>query len=294
MLLNKNRANYFLLLALGAALIGFAPIFVKWSSLSPSWILFYRMLLALPMLLILNFLLNKRFIFKFKNSKSLPMCAIASLGFTADLIIWHWSMNITSVSNATVIVNSAPIFVAIFAYIFYKEEIGSKFLLSFLVTYGGIIGLIYFSNSYEAGRIHGDLVVFIAAISYAIYLLILSRLGDEDPFTVIFYTTLFCCLYSLPIGLIESGIQIPINLYDWINFLLLAFLCQFGGQFLITIGIGRISSSMGAIGLLMQPITATILAAYFFNELLNIMQIIFIFIALFGIYLAKISNKSKL
>jgi len=44
----------------------------------------------------------------------------------------------------------------------------------------------------------------------------------------------------------------------------------------------------------MQPITATILAAYFFNELLNIMQIIFIFIALFGIYLAKISNKSKL
>ena len=173
-------------------------------------------------------------------------------------------------------------------------SVGSKFFLSFLITYGGIVGLIYFSNSYEAGRIHGDLVVFIAAISYAIYLLILSRLGDEDPFTVIFYTTLFCCLYSLPIGLIESGIQIPINLYDWINFLLLAFLCQFGGQFLITIGIGRISSSMGAIGLLMQPITATILAAYFFNELLNIMQIIFIFIALFGIYLAKISNKSKL
>lgn len=291
MLLNKNRANYFLLLALGAALIGFAPIFVKWSSLSPSWILFYRMLLALPMLLILNFLLNKRFVFKFKNSKSLPMCAIASLGFTADLIIWHWSMNITSVSNATVIVNSAPIFVAIFAYIFYKEEIGSKFLLSFLVTYGGIIGLIYFSNSYEAGRIHGDLVVFIAAISYAVYLLILSRLGDEDPFTVIFYTTFFCCLYSLPISLIESGIQIPTSLYDWINFLLLAFLCQFGGQFLITIGIGRISSSMGAIGLLMQPITATILAAYFFNELLNIMQIIFIFVSLLGIYIAKINTK---
>ena len=291
MLLNKNRANYFLLLALGAALIGFAPIFVKWSSLSPSWILFYRMLLALPMLYILNFLLNKRFIFKFKNSKSLPMCAIASLGFTADLIIWHWSMNITSVSNATVIVNSAPVFVAIFAYMFYKEEIGSKFFLSFLITYGGIVGLIYFSNSYEAGRIHGDLVVFIAAISYAVYLLILSRLGDEDPFTVIFYTTLFCCLYSLPVSLIESGIQIPVNSFDWINFLLLAFLCQFGGQFLITIGIGRISSSMGAIGLLMQPITATILAAYFFNELLNIMQIIFIFVSLLGIYIAKINTK---
>ena len=134
-------------------------------------------------------------------------------------------------------------------------------------------------------------MVIIAAISYAVYLLILSRLGEEDPFTVIFYTTLFCCLYSIPIGLIESGIQIPVNSFDWINFLLLAFLCQFGGQFLITIGIGKISASMGAIGLLMQPITATLLAAYFFNELLNIMQIIFIFVSLLGIYIAKINTK---
>ena len=291
MLVKLKNINSFIVLSTGAMLIGFAPIFVKWSSLSPSWILFYRMLLALPMLIALNLILNKKFFFKFRNSRSLSMCALASLGFTIDLIIWHWSMNVTSVSNATIIVNSAPIFVAILAYIFYKEEFSSKFIPSFLITYGGIVGLIYFSNSYEAGKLHGDLVVIIAAISYAVYLLILSRLGEEDPFTVIFYTTLFCCLYSIPIGLIESGIQIPEDSYDWINFLLLAFLCQFGGQFLITIGIGKISSSMGAIGLLMQPVTATILAAYFSNELLNIMQIIFIFIALLGIYLARTSIK---
>ena len=47
---------------------------------------------------------------------------------------------------------------------------------------------------------------------------------------------------------------------------------------------------MGAIGLLKQPITATLLAAYFFNELLNIMQIIFIFVSLLGIYIAKINT----
>ena len=59
MLLNKNRANYFLLLALGATLIGFAPIFVKWSELSPSWILFYRMFLTLPFLALLNLYIYK-------------------------------------------------------------------------------------------------------------------------------------------------------------------------------------------------------------------------------------------
>ena len=39
----------------------------------------------------------------------------------------------------------------------------------------------------------------------------------------------------------------------------------------------------------MQPITATILAAIIFGEILNITQIIFVFVALFGIYLARIN-----
>ena len=39
----------------------------------------------------------------------------------------------------------------------------------------------------------------------------------------------------------------------------------------------------------MQPITATILAAFIFGEILNIIQIIFVLVALFGIYLARIN-----
>lgn len=288
--LNKNRVNYFFLLSFGAALIGAAPLFVKWSSLSPAWILFYRMFLALPMLCALNFFLFGKFFLKFNNIKSLYMCAIASIGFTVDLILWHWSMDITTVANATIIVNSAPLFVALLAFIFFKEKITSKFILCFLITYLGLIGLIYFSNSYKDGSIYGDIGAIIAAFSYAIYILVLSKLGHEEPALVIFYTTLFCCIFSIPFATINSGIQIPLNINEWMNFLLLAFLCQFGGQFLITIGLGKVASSIGALGLLMQPITATILAAYFFNELLNISQIIFVIIALFGIYLSRLKN----
>jgi drug/metabolite transporter (DMT)-like permease len=37
----------------------------------------------------------------------------------------------------------------------------------------------------------------------------------------------------------------------------------------------------------MQPLTATILAAFIFSEILNLIQIIFVFITLLGIYLAR-------
>jgi drug/metabolite transporter (DMT)-like permease len=290
---NFQRTNFFLILTFGAVLIGFAPIFVKWSTLSSSAISFYRMLLAIPFLFFLNYALNRRFIFKVKNKKTIFYAAIASLAFTTDLTLWHYSMNITSVSNATIIVNSAPIFVAILGFIIFKDKLSKTFIRSFLITYIGIIGLIYYSNNYINGKVLGDILCLVAALFYAVYLLVIAKLGKENSLNIIFYTTLFCCLFSVLPMLIQGGNMIPASKFEWINLLSLAFLCQFGGQYFITHGIGKISASEGSIGLLMQPITATILAAFLFNEILNITQIIFVFIALFGIYLARISLSSN-
>ncbi|MDC1150564.1 DMT family transporter [Gammaproteobacteria bacterium] len=289
MIKNFQVTNYFLMLALGATLIGFAPIFVKWSNLSPAAITFWRMLLALPLLAGFNYAVNKKIFFKVKSKKTIFYAALASLAFTTDLTLWHYSMNITSVANATIIVNSAPVFVALLAFIFYKELPTKGFGKSFLITYTGIIGLIIFSNNYANGKILGDFLCMIAALFYAIYLLIISKLNKETSLNIIFYTTFFCCLFSIVPMLMHSKSFLPISSFEWINLLLMAFLCQFGGQFLITFGIGKISASNGSIGLLMQPLTATLLAALIFSEILNLMQILFVFITLIGIYFARLS-----
>ena len=284
-----QRTNYFILLAFGAMLIGFAPIFVKLSMLSSSAISFYRMFLALPFLFLLNYILNKKFFFRVKNKKTILYAAFASLAFTTDLTLWHFSMDITSVSNATIIVNSAPIFVAILSFIFFKERLTKGFLLSFLVTYIGIVGLIYFSNNYVNGKLLGDILCLIAAFFYGIYLLVIARLGKENSLNIIFYTTFFCCLFSIIPMMIEGGNLIPSSSFEWLNLILMAFLCQFGGQYFITHAIGKISASGASIGLLMQPLTATILAAIIFSEILTTLQIVFALISLFGIYLARIN-----
>ena len=286
---NFQRTNYFLILALGATLIGFAPIFVKWSALTPTAISFYRMFLAIPFLLILNFKLNKTFKFSVKNKKTIFYSSLASLAFTTDLTLWHFSMNITSVSNATIIVNSAPIFVALLAYFIYSEKPSKGFASSFFITYVGIIGLVYFSNNYMNGKILGDILCLIAALFYGIYLLVISKLGNEDSLNIIFYTTFFCCIFSLIPMLLQGGNFIPESSFEWINLFSLAILCQVGGQYFITHGIGKIPASDGSIGLLMQPLTATILAVFLFNEILNFMQIIFVVLTMFGIYLARLN-----
>ena len=292
---NFQRSNYFILLAFGAMLIGFAPIFVKWSMLSSSAIAFYRMFFAIPFLFIFNYAANKKFSFKVNNKSTILYTAFASLAFTTDLTLWHFSMTITSVSNATIIVNSAPIFVAILSFIIFKEKLSKGFLLSFLITYIGIIGLIYFSNNYINGKFLGDLLCLVAAFFYGVYLLIIAKLGKEKSLNIIFYTTFFCCIFSIIPMIIEGGNIFPASSFEWINLILLAFLCQFGGQYFITHAIGKISASSGSIGLLMQPITATILAVIIFTdqEKLNAIQVIFVLVAMFGIYLARINLSNR-
>ena len=81
MQIQKHSVAAFLILAFGAALIGIAPIFVRLSELSPSWVLFYRMFLALPFLLVLNFYLDSKNPFRLKERKTYLIAAIAGLAF---------------------------------------------------------------------------------------------------------------------------------------------------------------------------------------------------------------------
>ena len=276
-------------LLLGASLIGLAPIFVRFSELSPSWILFYRMSLSIPMLLILNLILNNKHPLKLNSLKSYIFCAIASLAFSLDLAGWHWSIELTTISNATVMVNTAPVYVILFGVIFLNYNFSPKNLLSIIITYIGVIGLIYFSSKTGISSLVGDLISLGAGILYAVYLIIISRLGNESALKIIFYTTVFCAFYAFIFGMIESNQSWPSNTNEWLNLIMLAILCQVSGQFFITFAMPRINIAASSIGLLMQPIVATIAGAVLFFEVLTFLQICFVIIALIGIYFARMT-----
>lgn len=283
----KSAQNFFIL-CLGASLIGLAPVFVRWSELSPSWSLFYRMFLALPFLALMNLYFNRSAAFKLKSRKHLLLVLVASLAFAGDMSSWHWSLEFTSVANATIFVNTASIYMMIFAVLIFKESVSRRFMLSFMLTFIGVIGLIYFSNTKTEGALIGDGIALVAAFLYAAYLLIISRLGEESSINIIFYTTLFTGIFGLIFALFESKDFLPNSSFQFYNLLAMAILCQVGGQFFITHSLPKIKASFGSIGLLMQPIVATIFGAIVFYEYLNFIQLSFVILALVGIYFARL------
>ena len=274
---------------MGGFFIGLAAIFFRLSEMSPSWAVFYRMLFALPLVIILClYIPSKTSSFKLKHRQSYLISFIAALAFTLDLTGWHWGLNLTTISNATIIVNTAPIWVALYGILFLKESWRPFFLVPVILTYFGITGLVTSFEGFSLRANLGDVISFIASLLYALYLICLSRLGGEHPFKIIFYTTFFCCLISLPLALYESPNFLPESGTQLFYLVCLGAISQFLGQSLITFGMPRIKLSLGSIGLLMQPITATIFGAWIFSEHLTFLQILFAGIALWGIYLVRV------
>ena len=171
-------------LLLGGFFIGLAAIFFRLSEMSPSWAVFYRMLFALPFVILLClYSPTKTSSFKLKHRQSYFICFIAGLAFTLDLIGWHWGLDLTTISNATIIVNTAPIWVALYGILFLKESWRPFFLVPVFITYLGIAGLVTSFEGFSMNANLGDVVSFIASLLYALYLICLSRLGG--PLNVI-------------------------------------------------------------------------------------------------------------
>ena len=281
-----------LLTCVGGCLIGLAPIFVRFSEIGPSFTGFYRFLFATILIFIYGILTKKIKLFSFKE---LLIISIPGLCFGTDIVLWHSSIVFTSIAHATLFVNTAPLYVCILGYIFFKDRLNNLFLISLLVCLSGVFILInnnpIFSGIYLS---FGDSLALLAAFFYAGYLLAINKLSKKfNTFNLIFYSSFFACIPFGIASLFELDNPIPYSVIGWLNFLGQAVFVQILGQGLVIYGLSKIRPQLSSLLLLFQPITATILGAYFFSETLLIGQLIGVIILLIGIYLAGLSERLR-
>ena len=128
---NKNKISQrpVVFLLLGAAAISLAPIFVRLSELGPSATAFYRVFFALPVFLLWAYYDNKSDNVHRQPSslKDYLRLAIAGIFFAADLSFWHWSIKLTSIANATLLANFAPIFITLSSFFYLASDLAVFF-----------------------------------------------------------------------------------------------------------------------------------------------------------------------
>ena len=289
--MENSKTIYVGLLALfiGAALLGSSAIFVRLSETSPTLTAFYRALLALPFLYI--WVLRSKTglpLTVYLNKENLIVFSLAGIFFGTDMAIWNWSISFTSVAHATLMANTAPIFVTLISYFFLKEKIESSFFRALFLSFIGVSIVILSGSASEAFKLLGDFLGLVAAIFYAAYILTIKRLTDFlPPAHTLFFATLFTAVFLFPVGLIESETLFPSTQKGWLVLLGYALVSQALAQGLITFGISKLSAHLSSLTLLIQPVAAVIYGWLLLSEAINLWQAAGGLVVLLGIYLAS-------
>lgn len=274
-------------LVLGAVCIGFAPIWVRWSEVGSAATAFYRLALALPVLAVWA-ARERRPPGPGAPAWSWGWAVSAGVCFALDLAAWHASIRLTTVANATLLANLAPLVVTLGAWIVLRERPGRRFLLGTVVGLAGAWRLTGASFTGDPARWQGDLLGLTTALFYGSYQLCIARLRrTHGPARVLWWSSLL----STPVlGLIAVGLGeplVPASGRGWAAVIGLALTAQVLGQGLITYGFSRLTAGFSSLTLLVQPLVAALAAWLVFGERLDRGQILGGILLLAGLHLAR-------
>ena len=282
------KINPFFILIIGAIAIAFSPIFVRFSDVDPIMTAFYRIFISLPFFLFFSSfnIIEKVKFPEFNNSYVIFL--VSGIFFALDLICWHWSIKLTTVSKATFLSNLAPIVVIIFSLIFLKERFSKFFYLAALLSMVGMLMLLGESFKFNKSQFIGDLLGVLTAVWYGSYIITISQLRKKyNSTSIMFLSGIVTAIILLTVSILFEQSLIPQSLFTITIIFLLGFICQFMGQSFITYSLAYLSASLSSLCLLIQPIAATVLAYFFFQEKLTTIQFFGSALILMGIYTAR-------
>lgn len=133
----------------------------------------------------------------------LRIAACALFGVAINQLLFFNGLNATSPINSSIIMTINPILVLIMAALLLGERITRRKGIGVAIGFLGAITLIGLSAREGMGgaSVKGDLMIFINALSYGIYLVMVKPLmAKYRPLTVIAWVFLFGLFYVLPFG----------------------------------------------------------------------------------------------
>ncbi|MFN4284072.1 MAG: DMT family transporter [Alphaproteobacteria bacterium] len=274
----------------GAIAIAFSPIFMRLSEIGPIATAVHRLVLGLPLFWLWLALEKGEGQQRGPASwRDAGLLALSGLFFAGDLAAWHSSLGYTSVANATLLANNAPIFVTLGAWLLWRERPTRGFLAGLALS---VVGCALLSRGgFKPGEstLVGDGLAILTALFYSCYFLTVKRLRARFTTAAIMtWTAMVGAAILLPAAWIaEGGPLLPASLAGWLVLLGLALLSHVGGQSLITYAMAHLPAGFSALTLLIQPVGAAIFAWILFGEALGPLQLAGGLVVLAGIWLAR-------
>ncbi len=281
-----------LALFVGAVTIAFAPILVRLSEVGPSATGFHRFLLAIPLYWAIAATLPRAAVAdgseRPRSVRDFVLISMAGVYLAADVAVWHYSIQMTTVANSTLLANVAPVFVVLAGWILFGTRVTGTYMIGLAAAMTGVFILSRASLSLSEEHFIGDLLGILTAVFYAAYQMSVERLRKRfSTVTIMKYAIPVSALIMLPVALASGDDLLPVTLAGWGFLIALAAGPQVFGQGLIAWALAHLPVAFASVSLLVQPVTAALVAWALFGEQIGVQQAVGGVIVLAGIMLAR-------
>ena len=288
MIQNKSLTAY-LALGVGILSLSFSAMFVRWADAPGPVTAFYRLFFSI--FLLFPFFLPRIRTLPTIRSGLILFPLLAGVFTACDLALWTASLSYTTASNATLLGNTSPLWVALGTWLIFKKELSAGFWRGLTVALLGA-SLIMGTDFILHPRFGiGDAMALSTGFFYGGYFLFTekSRL-TFDPVAHIWFVGIGASIALLVINLVLGHPLTGFERTTWMVFLATAIVSQLIGYMSLAYALGHLPASVVSPTMILQPVVTTILAIPLLGETPGIWQAIGGAIALVGIYLVNQSH----
>jgi drug/metabolite transporter (DMT)-like permease len=258
-------------------------IFIKFgiSDITPLSLSFWRFIIATPLLI--------PFISKRPSLREIPGFIV--LGISGVSLLYYLQFTAllyTTPTNASILINTAVIFIAAFSAIFFNERLKLQQYLGILVAFAGIVLVISEGKlSISSTSIKGDLMMIANGLLWAIYTVYGKKFMEKySAIELVFWSFVFGVITLTPFVAI-NGLDFPSVSLTWVSILYLSVLCSGFAYVVWYHAVERLGAAKTSVFIYLIPLFTAMFSATILGEVITAFKAIGGFLTIVGLYMAE-------
>lgn len=268
-----NRKWAYLYIITAAFFWGIIGIFITYlyeQGFSPAQVVTIRAITA-TIFLVTYLSFKNRQLLKIKPADSKYFVGTGIISFVMFNLCLFNAIQETSIAISAILLYTAPAFVTIISRILFKEALTPRKMVSLFITLIGcafVVGL--FTNTGGSISLLGIVLGLGAGLFYALYSIFGTyALRKYNTLTVTVYTFIFAAIAITPFSGLPSVLPLFLNGKVWLYIIGLGFVSTMLAFILYTKGLSTVESSKASIIATIEPVVATLVGFFLFNETLS-------------------------
>lgn len=274
---------------IGVSFISFSSTLVKLADSSPNTVTFFRALYAIPLLLLLWAPGRAR---DRRTGRARAMAIGSGLILSVDLMLFHAAIDAIGASLGLVLANLQVLFVALAAYLVYRDRPSRAALVALPAV---LVGAAFLSglgriDSFGDDPRRGVLLGIGAAMAYAAFLMTFrsANTSSAPPAGPLLDATVGAAAGALLLGIFDSGFNLVPSWpsHGWLA--LMALTVQVAGWLLIGATLPLLPALAGSFLILLQPVLGLVWGTTLLGESISVLQSFGVLFILGGISLVTV------